>query len=221
MHGGIAQEDIKNENIEGLKNGLANLDKHISNMKSFGQTVIVAFNKYGTDTKAETDLVIEHCKSQGIAIAINKAYSDGGEGAVDLANLVVETIENNPSGELNFTYQDSDSIQTKVEKVAKQIYGASSIEYSAAARKILKLVQGTEIEHYPVCIAKTQYSFSDDPKAYGVAKDFGLTINDIVINNGAEFVVIVAGPIMRMPGLPKVPQANHIDLANGLIEGLS
>ena len=221
MHGGIAQEDIKNENIEGLKNGLANLDKHISNMKSFGQTVIVAFNKYGTDTKAETDLVIEHCKSQGIAIAINKAYSDGGEGAVDLANLVVETIENNPSGELNFTYQDSDSIQTKVEKVAKQIYGASSIEYSAAARKILKLVQGTEIEHYPVCIAKTQYSFSDDPKAYGVAKDFGLTINDIVINNGAEFVVIVAGPIMRMPGLPKVPRANHIDLANGLIEGLS
>lgn len=221
MHGGVAQEDIKKENLEGLKNGLANLDKHILNMQSFGQTVIVAFNKYGTDTPSETDFVINHCKSQGIGIAVNKAYSDGGEGAVELANLVVDTIETRPSDELSFTYNNTDSIETKVEKVAKRIYGAASVEYSATARKMLKLIEGTEIEHYPICIAKTQYSFSDDPKAYGVAKDFSLTVNDIVINNGAEFVVIVAGPIMRMPGLPKVPQANHIDLADGLIEGLS
>lgn len=221
MHGGVAQEDITKENIEGLKSGLANLDKHISNMQSFGQTVIVAFNKYGSDTPAETSLVIEHCQAQGIGIAINEAYSEGGEGAVNLANLVVDTIANNPSGELLLTYQDTDSIETKIEKVAKKIYGAASIEYSATARKMLKLIRGTEIEHYPICIAKTQYSFSDDPKAYGVAKEFSLTINDIVINNGAEFVVIVAGPIMRMPGLPKIPQANHIDLAEGLIEGLS
>ncbi|SHG38642.1 formate--tetrahydrofolate ligase [Dysgonomonas macrotermitis] len=221
MHGGVAQEDIKKENLEGLKNGLANLDKHILNMQSFGQTVIVAFNKYGTDTPSETDFVINHCKSQGIGIAVNKAYSDGGEGAVELANLVVDTIEARPSDELSFTYNNTDSIETKVEKVAKRIYGAASVEYSATARKMLKLIEGTEIEHYPICIAKTQYSFSDDPKAYGVAKDFSLTVNDIVINNGAEFVVIVAGPIMRMPGLPKVPQANHIDLADGLIEGLS
>ena len=221
MHGGVAQEDIKSENIEGLKKGLANLDKHIANMQSFGQTVIVAFNRYSNDTVAETNLVLEHCKAQGIGIAINKAYSDGGEGAIDLAKLVVETIEKNPSDQLRLTYEDTDTIETKVVKVAKQIYGASSVEYSAVARKMLKLMQGTEIEHYPICIAKTQYSFSDDPKAYGVAKDFNLTVNDIVINNGAEFVVIVAGPIMRMPGLPKVPQANHIDLTNGLIEGLS
>lgn len=221
MHGGVAQEDITKENIEGLKSGLANLDKHISNMQSFGQTVIVAFNKYGSDTPAETSLVIEHCQAQGIGIAINEAYSEGGEGAVNLANLVVDTIANNPSGELLLTYQDTDSIETKIEKVAEKIYGAASIEYSATARKMLKLIRGTEIEHYPICIAKTQYSFSDDPKAYGVAKEFSLTINDIVINNGAEFVVIVAGPIMRMPGLPKIPQANHIDLAEGLIEGLS
>ena len=140
---------------------------------------------------------------------------------MELANLVVETIENNPSKALAFTYEDNDSIQQKVEKIAKKIYGAEAVEFSGKALKILQLIKGTDIEKYPVCIAKTQYSFSEDPKAYGVAKGFTLTINDMVINNGAEFIVAIAGTIMRMPGLPKVPQANHIDIVDGLIDGLS
>lgn len=221
MHGGVDQEFIKKENIDGLKCGLKNLDKHIKNMQSFGQTVIVAFNKYGFDTETEIDCVINHCLSKGVGIAVNKAFTEGGEGAIDLANLVIETIEKKPSKKLQLTYDDKDSIRTKVEKVTKSIYGAATVEYSDVALKKLKFIENTEIEEYPICIAKTQYSFSDDAKAYGVANNFKLTINDIVINNGAEFVVIIAGPIMRMPGLPKVPQANHIDLVNGMIEGLS
>lgn len=221
MHGGVAVEEIKKENIEGLQNGLANLDKHIDNMKSFGQTVVVAFNKYAFDTDEEIELVRQHCEKQGVGFAINEAFGRGGEGAIPLAQLVVDTIKNKPSTQLTFTYEDGDSIEAKIEKVAKKIYGASSVEFGDTAKKKLKLIKETNLEHYPICIAKTQYSFSDDAKAYGVAKDFKLTINDIVINNGAEFIVAIAGAILRMPGLPKNPQANHIDMVNGQIEGLS
>lgn len=221
MHGGIAQEDIKNENLEGIKSGLANLDKHIENMQSFGQTVIVAFNKYNFDTDAEINLVVEHCKKKKIGIAVNEAFVKGGEGAINLANLVVETIKTNPSKILKYTYADNDPIKTKIHKVAKNIYGADSVEFNETVLRKLRSIEGSEIENYPICIAKTQYSFSDNPKSFGVAKDFKITINDIVINNGAEMVIAIAGPIMRMPGLPKVPQANFIDLVNGDIEGLS
>lgn len=221
MHGGVAVEDIKKENVEGLKNGLANLDKHIQNMKSFSQSVVIAFNKYASDTDEEIAVLRNFCKEKGVGFAINEAFARGGEGAVPLANLVVETIEKNPSQKVTFTYKDEDDIASKIEKVAKNIYGAASVEFSDKARKMLKLIKNTGLEHYPVCIAKTQYSFSDDAKAYGVAKDFKFTINDIVINNGAEFIVAIAGDILRMPGLPKEPQANRIDLVDGLIEGLS
>ncbi len=221
MHGNVAIEDIKKENVEGLKKGLENLNKHIENMQSFGQTVVVAFNRYATDTDNEIDIIRRFCEDKGVGFAINNAFSEGGEGAVELANLVVKTIEENPSKPLSFTYSDNDSIEVKVEKVTKNIYGAASVEFSDKAKKMLQLISGTEMEKYPICIAKTQYSFSDDPKAYGVAKDFKFSVNDIVINNGAEFIVVIAGPIMRMPGLPKNPQANHIDIVNGLIEGLS
>lgn len=221
MHGGVAIEDIKKENIEGLRNGLANIEKHISNMQSFGQTVVVAFNKYAQDTQAELDIITRFCKNKNIEFAINNAFSEGGDGAVELANLVVETIERNPSKPLKFTYEDSDSIQQKIEKVAKKIYGADSVEFTGKALRMLQLINDTDMEKYPVCIAKTQYSFSEDPTAYGVAKGFTLTINDMVINNGAEFIVAIAGTIMRMPGLPKNPQANYIDIVDGLIDGLS
>lgn len=221
MHGGVAVEEIKKENVEGLKNGLANLDKHIQNMKSFSQSVVIAFNKYVSDTDEEITVLRNFCKEKGVGFAINEAFAQGGEGAVPLANLVVETIEKNPSQKVTFTYKDEDDIASKIEKVAKNIYGAASVEFGDKARKMLKLIKNTGLEHYPICIAKTQYSFSDDAKAYGVAKDFKFTINDIVINNGAEFIVAIAGDILRMPGLPKDPQANHIDLVDGLIEGLS
>lgn len=221
MHGGVAIEDIKKENVQGLEKGLENLDKHIRNMQSFGQTVIVAFNKYATDTDKEIDIIKQFCKDKEVGFAINSAFSDGGEGAVELANLVIDTIKENPSKPLSFTYEDSDPVKTKIEKVTKNIYGAASVEFSDKAKKVLQLIDGKEMQKYPICIAKTQYSFSDDPKAYGVAKDFKFSVNDIVINNGAEFIVVIAGPIMRMPGLPKDPQANRIDIVNGLIEGLS
>ncbi len=146
---------------------------------------------------------------------------DGGEGAVELANEVVRLIDETPSGEMKFTYADEDSMQDKITKIAKKVYGAKKVILSDKAKKKIALIDSLGISHFPVCVAKTQYSFSGDAKAYGVAKDFELTINDIVINQGAEFVVAIAGQIMRMPGLPKVPQANFIDIVNGQVEGLS
>ncbi|MFR9165335.1 MAG: formate--tetrahydrofolate ligase [Dysgonomonas sp.] len=221
MHGGVTLEDIKKENPEGLRKGLENLDKHISNLRSFGQNIVVAFNKYDTDTSEEIDLVKSHCEKLKVGFAVNEAFAKGGEGAVELAELVVKTIDENPSDKLRFTYEDNDSVKTKIEKIAKNIYGAKSVEFSQKALKNISRIESSGLSHYPVCIAKTQYSFSDDPQKYGVAKDFVFTVNDIVINNGAEFIVAIAGSIMRMPGLPKVPQANFIDIVDGKIEGLS
>ena len=133
----------------------------------------------------------------------------------------METIENTPSEPLKYIYENEDSIRTKIEKVTTKIYGARDVAYSLIALKKMKQIESLGISHYPICIAKTQYSFSADPKAYGVAKDFDLNVRDIIINNGAEMIVVIMGDIMRMPGLPKNPQAQHIDIVNGNIEGLS
>ncbi len=221
MHGGVDIADIKNENTEGLVRGFKNLDKHIQNMKSFGQQVIVTLNKFATDSAKEIELLQEHCADMEVTFAINEAFAKGGEGAIELAKIVVEQIEKKPSKPINFTYDDDDSIDLKIEKVVKNIYGGAKITFSANARKGLKEIEKLKVSHYPVCIAKTQYSFSDDSTAYGVPTDFNFSISDIIINNGAEFIVAVAGDIMRMPGLPGDPQANHIDIVDGIIEGLS
>ncbi len=221
LHGGVPEKEIKEPNIEGLKNGFANLDKHIENMKSFGQQVIVTFNRFATDTDEEIALVAEHCEEKGVGFAMNNVFAEGGEGGTELARLVVDTIENHPSAPLQYTYDLNDPIRTKVQKVAQKIYGASSIVYTTLADKKLRQIESLGISHYPICIAKTQYSFSSDPKAYGVAKDFELKVRDVIINNGAEMIVVVMGEIMRMPGLPKDPQAKRIDIVDGVIEGLS
>ena len=221
LHGGVPEKEIKEPNIEGLKNGFANLDKHIENMKSFGQQVIVTFNRFATDTDKEIALVAEHCEEKGVGFAMNNVFAEGGEGGTELARLVVDTIENHPSAPLQYTYDLNDPIRTKVQKVAQKIYGASSIVYTTLADKKLRQIESLGISHYPICIAKTQYSFSSDPKAYGVAKDFELKVRDVIINNGAEMIVVVMGEIMRMPGLPKEPQARKIDIVDGMIEGLS
>lgn len=221
LHGGVPEKEIKEPNIEGLKNGFANLDKHIENMKSFGQQVIVTFNRFATDTDEEIALVAEHCEEKGVGFAMNNVFAEGGEGGTELARLVVDTIENHPSAPLQYTYDLNDPIRTKVQKVAQKIYGASSIVYTTLADKKLRQIESLGISHYPICIAKTQYSFSSDPKAYGVAKDFELKVRDVIINNGAEMIVVVMGEIMRMPGLPKEPQARKIDVVDGMIEGLS
>lgn len=221
MHGGVSLDKIKEPDLEGLRAGLANLDKHIQNLRSFGQTVVVAFNKYANDTQEEIDLVRTHCQEMGIGFAVNNAFVEGGAGAVELANLVVDTIKKQPSQPLHFAYDDTDSIEDKISKVACGQYGASMITYSATAKKKIKLAQELGYTHFPICIAKTQYSFSTDAKLYEVAKDFEFHVRDIVLNAGAEMLVVIAGEIMRMPGLPKVPQAMHIDIVNGEIEGLS
>lgn len=221
MHGNVPIESIKERNTEGLIKGFANLDKHIENMKSFGQSVLVALNRYGFDSEEEIELIKDHCLQLGVSFALNDSFTKGGEGAIEFAEEVVRQVENRPSRNLSFTYKDSDSIEEKINKVAKSIYGAASVRIGDKARKKLALIEKQGINHYPVCIAKTQYSFSDNAHAYGTPTGFTLTVNDIVINNGAEFIVAIAGSIMRMPGLPAVPQAEYIDIIDGKIVGLS
>ncbi len=221
LHGGVPENKIKEQNIEGMKNGFENLDKHVENMKRFGQEVIVTFNRYASDTDEEIALVAEHCREIGVGFCMNNVFAAGGEGGAELAKLVVDTIEKNPSTPLKYIYEDDESIRSKIKKVSEQIYGAASVVYTTLADKKIKQIESLGISHYPICIAKTQYSFSSDPKAYGVAKNFELKVRDIIINNGAEMIVVIMGEIMRMPGLPKDPQAKRIDIVDGVIEGLS
>lgn len=221
MHGGVPETEIKKPNAEGLTRGFLNLDKHVRNLQKFGQTVVVCFNRYAFDTDEEMALVRKHCDELGVGFAENNAFCEGGNGAIELAQLVVDTIEKKPSQPLKFMYEDNQSIKEKVDAVAKNIYGASNVIYLPAAKKMLQRINDLGISHYPVCIAKTQYSFSDNPKLYGVPEDFEFTIRDFVINTGAEMIVAIAGEIMRMPGLPKEPQAKVIDIIDGQIVGLN
>lgn len=221
LHGGVPENKIKEQNIEGMKNGFENLNKHVENMKRFGQEVIVTFNRYASDTDEEIALVAEHCREIGVGFCMNNVFAAGGEGGAELAKLVVDTIEKKPSTPLKYIYEDNEPIRSKIKKVSEQIYGAASVVYTTLADKKIKQIESLGISHYPICIAKTQYSFSSDPKAYGVAKNFELKVRDIIINNGAEMIVVIMGEIMRMPGLPKDPQAKRIDIVDGVIEGLS
>ena len=221
MHGGVDINEIKQPNVEGVRRGLANMDKHIANMQAFGQTVVVCLNRFADDTDEELAVVSQHCNELGVGFALNTAFGEGGKGAEAFARLVTDTIEQNPSQPLRLMYDDSDDIETKVRKVAQKIYGADNIMLKPAAQKKLARIKELGFEHFPVCIAKTQYSFSEDAKAYGMPTGFGITIRDFVINAGAEMIVAIAGEIMRMPGLPKQQQAQRIDVINGVIEGLS
>lgn len=222
MHGGVPLDLIKEPNEEGLRAGLANLDRHVRNLQGFGQTVLVVFNHFAGDTDEEMALLRAHCEQTlGVPFVINYAYSDGGAGAAEMARLVADTIERRPSGPLQFTYADGDPLKAKIEKVARSIYGASGVTFAPAALKRLKLAEEGGMSHFPVCIAKTQFSFSADAKRYGAASGFDFQIRDVVINAGAEMIVAIAGDILRMPGLPKDPQANHIDYIGGEIIGLS
>ncbi|MCI6250115.1 MAG: formate--tetrahydrofolate ligase [Bacteroidales bacterium] len=222
MHGGVALDAIKEPNMEGLRKGLENLDRHVQNLRSFGQSVVVVFNRFATDTDEEMALLRHHCEAElGLPFVINNAYAEGGEGAVEMAQLVVDTIEKQPSQPLAFTYADDDTIQRKIEHVAQQIYGAEGVDFAKPALNRIRLAEAHGMSAFPVCIAKTQFSFSADAKQYGVAKNFRIQIKDVVLNAGAEMIVAIAGEILRMPGLPRDPQANHIDYVDGEIVGLS
>lgn len=220
MHGGMQVGDPENGCCEHIRKGLENLDKHIANMQHMGQSVIVTLNRFGSDTDEEIAIVSEHCKEKGIGFALNEAYMKGSEGCMDLARLAVDEIAANPSRDITYCYADTDTVQDKITAVAKQIYGAKKVVFKKQALKMIERISQWQLEHFPICIAKTQYSLSDDSKRYGVPKDFTLTISDLVINTGAEMIVVIAGDIMRMPGLPRHPQAERIDIQDGLLVGL-
>ena len=221
MHGGIDESLIKSPNPEGIREGLKNLDRHIENLRSFGQTVVVTLNLFDFDTAEEIEIIRNHCAEMGVAFATNSAFADGGLGATELAQLVVEQIEKNPSQPLKFTYPNNAEIRAKIESVCRNIYRAKSVTFSKTALKQIERIEEFGMSDYPVCIAKTQYSFSADAKLYGSPENFNINIRDLVINSGSEMIVAIAGDIMRMPGLSKSPQAERIDVIDGQIEGLS
>ncbi|BDC99705.1 formate--tetrahydrofolate ligase [Persicobacter psychrovividus] len=220
MHGGIAEDALKEENLSGVEAGLKNLAKHVENMQNFGQPVVIAMNRFPWDTEAELAIVEQWAKAQGVRFALMTAFNDGGEGGLELAKEVVAAVEENQAT-LKFSYGENDAVVTKLENIVKNIYGGTGVVLEGRAPLMLRRIKRLGLEHLPVCMAKTQYSFSDNAKAYGVAKDFKITIDDLIINTGAGFIVAKAGAIMRMPGLPKIPAANNIDVIDGQIEGLS
>lgn len=222
MHGDDKIEDITQPNPEALKNGFWNLDRHVRNLQSFGQSVVVAFNRYGFDTEEEIELVRAHCQELGVGFAVNNAFAEGGKGAEELSHVVVDTIEKNPSKPIHYAYELSDSVEDKIAAIARGIYGAGSVSYTTAARTVLSKIEALGASDFPVCIAKTQYSFSTDAKAYGPTDGYDFQVRDIVVNTGARMIVVIAGSIVRMPGLPKSPQALRIDIDDeGNISGLS
>lgn len=220
MHGGMCVGADESHGDRELACGLANLDKHVQNLQAMGQTVIVTLNEFNTDTEEEVERVRRHCEAMGVGFAPNAAFMRGGEGCEELARLAVETIAERPSGKIEYMYATEESIEAKVNHVAKRVYGAAKVVFKPAAIRQMQDIEAMGYGRLPVCIAKTQYSFSDDAKAYGVPRDFVFTVRDFVLNAGAQMIVAVAGEIMRMPGLPKHPQAERIDIVDGLIEGL-
>lgn len=222
MHGGVPLAEVKQPNLSALENGFCNLDKHVAALQSYGQSIVVAFNRYAGDCDEEIEAVRRHCQDDlHIGFAVNNAYAQGGKGAEDLAALVVKTIDEKPSKPLHFAYELTDSVEEKIRKIAVEQYGAASISFGPAAKRKLTEIEAMGYDRFPICIAKTQYSFSTDASLHGAPTGFDVKIRDIEINAGAEMLVAIAGDIMRMPGLPKQPNALHIDLVDGLIEGLS
>lgn len=219
-NGGVLKPDLSKENVEVLNKGIVNLGVHIENMKKYGVPVVVAINHFATDSGAEIAAVREYCEKMGVKVAFSDVFAKGGEGAVELANAVVETI-NTEKSDFKPLYDDKLSIKEKVEKIAKEIYRADGVVYTAKAEKALKEIEDLGLDRVPVCVAKTQYSLSDDPSKLGKPENFEITVSDVRASAGAGFVVVYTGDIMTMPGLPKVPAAEKIDVdGNGVITGL-
>ena len=219
-NGGVPKDELSSENLDALKAGIVNLEKHIENLHKFGVPVVVTLNSFVTDTKAETDFVEQFCKERGCEFALSEVWEKGGEGGIDLANKVLETIEHKESN-FKVLYDDSLSLKEKIETVAKEIYGADGVTYSPAAERELKRITDLGMGDFPVCMAKTQYSLSDDAKKLGRPSGFKINVREVYASAGAGFVVAVNGSIMTMPGLSKEPAAYGIDVDdNGVITGL-
>ena len=221
MHGGVEKEDLKKENVEALKKGFVNLERHINNVKKFGVETIVAINHFITDTDNEIKVLKEYCDSIDVQVSKCTHWSDGGEGTKDLAKKVVEISENSNPDNFKFLYDENDALWNKVEKIAKNIYKASKITADENVKEQIKIFEKNGYGKLPVCIAKTQYSFSIDSKLKGAPSDHEIPIREVRLSSGAEFIVVICGSIMTMPGLPRVPAANSIKLNDeGEIEGL-
>lgn len=219
-HGGVEKDKIQEESIEGIERGIDNVYRHIDNLKNkFGVNVIVALNRYVQDTEKEIEFLQEKLSEKGVELSLVEGWAKGGEGAIDIAEKLVKLTEQEEN--FHYIYESEDSIQTKIEKVATKVYGAKGVEYSEEALAEIKKIEELGYGHFPVCIAKTQYSFSDDPKNLECKGDYNIRIRDINLKTGAGFVVALAGKIMTMPGLPKVPSAESIDIdENGEIVGI-
>ncbi|MDE6208440.1 MAG: formate--tetrahydrofolate ligase [Lachnospiraceae bacterium] len=219
-NGGVAKADLNSENLEALAKGICNLEKHIENLQKFGVPVVVTLNSFITDTEAENNFVKEFCEKRGCEFAISRVWEKGGEGGIPLAEKVLETLENKKS-EFKVLYEDENSLEDKINTIATEIYGASGVTYAPAAKKALKQITDMGYGNLPVCMAKTQYSFSDDQTKLGRPTDFEINIREVYISAGAGFVVAITGAIMTMPGLPKTPAAFGIDVdTDGNITGL-
>ena len=220
MHGDVSKEDLKNENVNALKKGLVNLERHINNVRKFGLPVTVAINHFVTDAKAEVDAVLSFCTTQGVKASMCTHWSDGGDGATELAQNVIDICEDNKNT-FKFLYEDDLTLFKKIEKIALEIYHASEVVADTKVRQQLKDFETKGFGKLPVCIAKTQYSFSTDPNLKGAPTGHVLPVREVRLSSGAEFIVVVCGDIMTMPGLPSVPAANSIKLNDhGEIEGL-
>ena len=219
-HGGVEKADLNKENIEAVSKGIANLEKQIENIKKFNVPVVVAINKFVSDTDAEIKVVKDFCAKMGVKVALSEGWEKGGEGGRELAREVLSTMEKEKS-EFKVLYDEKDSIKNKIETIAKEIYGADGVDYSTAALKQIKEIESFELDKLPICMAKTQYSLSDNPKLLGRPNGFKITVQEVRVSNGAGFIVALTGNIMTMPGLPKVPAANNMDiLESGEIVGL-
>src|SRR5699024_7051282 len=219
-HGGVGKNELSNENLEALEKGFGNLEKHIENVKKFGVPAIVSINKLPTDTDKEIELVIEKCKELGVEAVLTEVWGKGGDGAIDLANKVVEVVEGTPSN-FELLYDSNASIKEKIETIAKEVYGAEGVEFTKKCEKQIKKIEENGLDKMSICMAKTKYSLSDDPSLLARPEGFKVTVREIKASAGAKFLVALTGNIMSMPGLPKVPAANKMDiLEDGTIIGL-
>lgn len=219
-HGGVPKQDLNEENLQALEKGFGNLEKHIENIHKYGVPVIVAINEFPTDTERELKYVFDRCKESGAEVVQSKVWAKGGEGGIELAKKVVEVCENKPS-EFKCLYDENDSIKRKIETIAKEVYGADGVDFTKSCEKQIKNIEKLELDKMPICMAKTQYSLSDDPTLLARPEGFRITVREIKVSAGAKFLVALTGDIMTMPGLPKVPAANNMDiLENGEIVGL-
>ncbi len=221
VHGGLSESSSLKINQEGLKKGLKNLERHLTNLQSFGPKIVVTLNRFEGDQDPEIELIKHFCQEKGVLFEVNEGFSKGGEGAIKLGESIIAAAESSENFNLKYTYKIEDELETKIWKVVKSIYRGKHVKYTKKAKESLNIIKSLGLEQMPICIAKTPFSFSDDPKRVGAAEYFEFSVQDIIPNTGAGFNVITCGNIIRMPGLPINPQATKIEYIEGKIKNLT